>query len=80
MGSEDMNIKVSDVQANATGRQVTASVQILSSTVAGTRQIHLETDQGEVLGMMSGSLFTITKVVQIGSSQSRRLYRIFRSR
>ena len=61
MGSEDTNINVSSVKPNANGTQVTASVQILSSALAGTRKIRLETDQGEVMGMMSGSLFTITK-------------------
>ena len=61
MGTEDTNIKVSNVQSNASGTQVTASVQILSSAVAGARQIRLETAQGEVMGTMSGSLFTVTK-------------------
>jgi len=61
MGSEDTNIKVSNVQAKADGTQVTASVQILSSAVAGTRQIRLETSQGEIMGIMTGWLFTISK-------------------
>ena len=61
MGGEDANIKVSNIQVGADGTRVTASVQILSSAVAGTRQIRLETDRGEIMGMMSGSLFTVTK-------------------
>jgi uncharacterized protein (TIGR03437 family) len=60
IGSEDPNIKVSNVQANAAGTQVTAWVHILSSAAAGTRQIRLETGQAEVMGMMSGTLFTVT--------------------
>ena len=60
-GSEDANIRVSNVRVNASGTQVTASVQILSSAIAGTRLIHLETSEGEVMGMISGSLFTVTK-------------------
>lgn len=61
MGSEDANIRVSSIQVNAGGDQVTASVQILSSAAAGTRQIRLETDQGEVMGMMTNTIFTVTR-------------------
>ena len=61
MGNVDTNIKVANVQVNPSGTQLTASVQILSSAVAGAHQIRLQTDRGEVMGMMSGSLFTVTK-------------------
>lgn len=61
MGSQDGNIKVSNVQVNAAGTQITASVQLLSTATAGTRLIRLETNSAEVMGMMSGSLFTVTK-------------------
>jgi DNA-binding beta-propeller fold protein YncE len=61
MGSEDLNMKVSNVQVNAAGTQVTASVQILPAATSGVRQIRLQTNQGEVIGMMVNSLFTVTK-------------------
>ena len=61
MGGEDDNIKVSNVQVNAAGTQITVSVQILSSASAGTRQIRLETDHGDLMGPLAGSLFTVTK-------------------
>lgn len=61
MGSEDLNIKVSHVRVNAAGTQVTASVQILSAATTGVRQIRLQTNQGEVIGMMVNSLFTVTR-------------------
>ncbi len=60
MGQEDTNIKVSSVQVNASGTQITASVQVLPTATAGARQIRLETSYGEVMGMMTNSLFTIT--------------------
>ena len=59
--SEDPNIKVSNVQVNSAGTQITATVQILSGAAAGTRQIRLETARGEVMGPMFNSFFSITK-------------------
>jgi DNA-binding beta-propeller fold protein YncE len=61
MGQEDANIKVSNVQVNSVGAQITASVQILAGATSGTRQIRLETNYGEIMGMMTNSLFTVTK-------------------
>ncbi|HLG97885.1 MAG TPA: hypothetical protein VKX49_16345 [Bryobacteraceae bacterium] len=61
MGQEDANIKVSNVQVNSTGTQITASVQLLAGAASGTRQIRLETNYGEIMGMMTNSLFTVTK-------------------
>jgi hypothetical protein len=61
MGSEDQNIVVKNVQVNAAGTQITASVQILSPASAGVRQIRLETDRGDVMGPMVNSLFTVTQ-------------------
>lgn len=61
MGTEDPNITVSNVQVNSDGTQLTASVQILGTATAGTRQVRLETDRGEVMGPMFNSFFTITK-------------------
>lgn len=61
MGQEDANIGVSNVQVNAAGTQITASIRILGAATAGTRQIRLETTYGEVIGMMTNSLFTVTK-------------------
>ncbi|MBI3278926.1 MAG: hypothetical protein HYZ57_03680 [Acidobacteria bacterium] len=60
-GHEDVNIRVSNVQVNSAGTQITATVQILAAASAGTRQVHLETDEGEVMGPMWNSLFTVTK-------------------
>lgn len=57
---EDENVKVANVQVNSSGTQITAQVQILSSAVPGLRQIRLETDQGEVMGPMFNSAFTVT--------------------
>jgi uncharacterized protein (TIGR03437 family) len=61
MGQEDTNIKVSNVQVNPSGTQITASVQILPAATVGSRQIRLETTYGEVMGMMTNSLFAVTK-------------------
>ena len=61
MGDEDPNIKVSNIQLNSSGTQVAASVQILASAIIGTRQIRLETDQGEMMAPMLNSYFTVTK-------------------
>ena len=61
MGQEDSNIKVSNFQSSSDGTEITASVQILAAATAGTRQIRLETSYGEIMGMMTSSLFTVTK-------------------
>lgn len=61
MGQEDANIKVSNVQVNSAGTQITASVQILAGAPSGARQIRLETNYGEMMGMITNSLFTVTK-------------------
>jgi hypothetical protein len=61
MGQEDSTIKVSNVQVNSAGTQITATIQILSTAAVGTRQIRLETNYGEFMGMMTNSLFTVTK-------------------
>lgn len=61
MGQQDANIKVSNVQANSDGTQITASVQILAAVTAGTRQIRLETTYGEMMGMITNSLFTVAQ-------------------
>ncbi len=60
-GTKDPNIKVSSVRVNSAGPQVTASVQILSSAMAGTRRVRFATDHGEVTEPMSTNLFTVTK-------------------
>jgi uncharacterized protein (TIGR03437 family) len=61
MGQDDANIKVSNVQVNSAGTQITASIQILAAATTGTRQIRLQTSYGEFMGMVTSSLFTITK-------------------
>ena len=61
MGQDDANIKISNVQVNSAGTQITASIQILAAAATGARQIRLETSYGEFIGMVASSLFTITK-------------------
>jgi DNA-binding beta-propeller fold protein YncE len=61
MGQEDANIKVSNIQVNSAGTQITASIQILAAATSGTRQIRLETNYSEIMGMMTNALFTVTK-------------------
>lgn len=61
LGHVDQNIVVSDVKASADGTSVTATVQILPAAEAGTRQIRMKTDRGEVMSMMTGVVFTVTK-------------------
>jgi hypothetical protein len=61
MGQEDTNIKMSNLQVNSAGTQIKASIQILAGAISGARQIRLETNFGEIMGMMSNSLFTVTK-------------------
>jgi uncharacterized protein (TIGR03437 family) len=61
MGQADSSIAVSGIQVNSDGTQITASVQILSTATAGTRQIRLKTAYGEIMGMTSVSLFTVSK-------------------
>ena len=56
----DPNIKVSSIRVNAAGTEITASVQVLPAAAADTRIVHLETSRGEVMGMTSVALFTIT--------------------
>lgn len=58
-GDDDSNIKVSNVQVTSDGTRITATVQILATAAAGSRQVRLETNWGEV-GMMFNSLFTVT--------------------
>jgi DNA-binding beta-propeller fold protein YncE len=60
-GQADTNIKVSNVQANSAGTQITASVQILPAAAIGARQIRLQTSYGTVMGMMTNSPFNVTK-------------------
>ena len=55
----DSNIKVSNFQVNAAGTQITASVQILSATAAGTRVIRLETEYGDMMGPRFNTVFTV---------------------
>lgn len=61
MGQQDPNITMSNFQVNSAGTQITASVQIQSAASAGTRQIRIETTYAEVMGMMTNSVFTVTK-------------------
>ncbi len=61
LGQADTNIKVSNVQANSAGTQITASVQILPAAVVGARQVRLPTSNGTVMGVMTNSPFNVTK-------------------
>jgi YVTN family beta-propeller protein len=60
-GQADPNIQVSNIQVNATGTQITASIQILSAAATGGRQVRLQTTFGTVMGMGANSLFTVTR-------------------
>ncbi|MBS1857515.1 MAG: hypothetical protein JST11_19260 [Acidobacteria bacterium] len=60
-GQSDPNIKVTNITVNASGTQITAAVQILPGAATGTRLIRLETGYGTVMGMMTRSVFTVTK-------------------
>jgi len=58
---DDPNIKVTNININAAGTQVTASVQIMSTAAAGTRQIRLGTNHGGMMGAINSTLFTVTE-------------------
>ena len=60
-GQADSNIKVSNVQANPAGTQITASIQILPAAAIGARQVRLPTSYGTVMGMITNSPFNVTK-------------------
>ena len=61
-GQVDSNIKVTNVQSNAGGTQITATVQILAGAATGARQVRLETSYGTMMmGAMANALFTVTK-------------------
>lgn len=54
-GNEDSNLKVSNLNVNPDGTRISATVQILAAAAAGTRQVRLETDRGEIMEPMFGS-------------------------
>jgi uncharacterized protein (TIGR03437 family) len=58
---DDPNIKVTNINVNTAGTQVTASVQILSTATAGTRQIRLGTNHGDMMGATNSTLFTVAQ-------------------
>jgi hypothetical protein len=60
MGQVDANIKVSNLQVNGAGTQLTASVQMSAAAAIGPRQIRLQTRGGFVMGMMTKSAFSVT--------------------
>lgn len=59
--TEDPNIRVSNVQVDAAGTRLTATVQILAAAAPGPRAIRLETDRGEVMGPMFYAVFTVVR-------------------
>ena len=61
LGQADTNIKISNVQANSAGTQITATVQILPAATIGGRQVRLPTSYGTVMGMITNSPFNVTK-------------------
>ena len=61
LGQADTNIKVSNVQANSAGTQITGAVQILPAAVIGTRHIRMQTSYRTVMGMMMNLPFNLTK-------------------
>ena len=56
---DDSTIRVTNVNVNAAGTQVTASVQILPTATPGARQIRLGTDHGEMMGSLNSTQFTV---------------------
>jgi len=58
---DDQNIKVTNINVNTAGTQVTASVQILSTATAGNRQIGLGTNHGDMMGAMNSTTFIVTQ-------------------
>jgi hypothetical protein len=58
---DDPNIKVTNINVNTAGTQVTASVQILSTATVGTRQVRLGTSHGDMMGAMNSTLFAVTQ-------------------
>jgi len=58
--SGDDDIKVSDIQVNGAGTQVTCSVQIAAGAAKGARVVHVETPNGDSAGTPSNAnTFTI---------------------
>jgi len=60
-GQADTNIKVSNIQANSAGTQITASIQILPAAATRARQVRLQSGYGTVMGMITNSPFNVTK-------------------
>ena len=61
-GGDDPTIKVTNVRVDSAGTQITASVQVLATAAAGSRQIRLVTDQTSYMAQMGGSVtFTVTR-------------------
>ena len=60
-GQADSNIKVTNVQSNTAGTQITATVQILAGAATGARQVRLQTSYGTMMGAMTNALFNVTK-------------------
>jgi YVTN family beta-propeller protein len=57
---DDTDIKISSIQVNSSGTQLTAVIAISSSATPGTRRIHLDTPNGDVMmGGSAGVLFTV---------------------
>ena len=56
---EDTDLKVSKVQVNQAGTQVTAVVEVDKSAHPGPRQVRLQADQGEI--PVPGLIFTVAK-------------------
>jgi hypothetical protein len=60
MGQVDASIKVSNLQVNGAGTQLTASVHMSATAAIGPRLIRLQTNGGFVMGMMTNSAFNVT--------------------
>lgn len=56
----DPNTKVTNVQPNSAGTQVTVSVQILAAAVGGPRQVRIDdSDHGPMMGALNATTFTV---------------------
>ena len=62
MNRHDENIRVANLEVNAVGTLITATVEILAAASPGSRRIGLETERGEIMGgPMFDSWFNVTE-------------------
>ena len=57
----DPNIQVSNINTNAGGTQLTATIQISAAAAAGARQLRLEANHWGMMGALNYTVFTVTQ-------------------